>query len=449
MAPRSLAGRLLPYMAAPLGAAAAAAGIGAAVGLGPAGVAGCAALAGLPAAVWAAARFTRRWVRWTRALADGVEGLRAGDFSLRLAAPPEDVIAGLVRAYNELGEALARERGALRQRELLLQGALEASPAATVLVGESGHVVYGNRAARHLLRGGHRLDGRDWRELTASLPHALAAALEREGDVLVPLALDGEETFQIAQRVFEVDGRRQRLVMIRRLTVELRRQEAAGWKKAIRVVGHEVRSHLTAIRSLVRSARALSERGDAARADELLGDVEDAGAALQAFIDGYGRFARLPEPELEAVELRSFLLHLANLEPFRLASDFPPVVLSLDPGQIRHALVNLVKNAREAGSAPEDIEIAARLDGRYATLEVRDRGCGMDAETLSRALVPFHSTKPGGSGLGVALCREIVQAHGGDLQLASREGGGLVVALRLPLRSTGAATPPPAAAEPA
>ena len=100
---------------------------------------------------------------------------------------------------------------------------------------------------------------------------------------------------------------------------------------------------------------------------------------------------------------------------------------------MQQVLVNLLKNAREAGSPPEEIVLAAAADGRDFTLEVRDRGCGMGAAELERALLPFHSTKEGGSGLGLAICREIVEAHGGSLRLQSRPGGGLVASCRLPL----------------
>src|SRR4030095_12374441 len=104
------------------------------------------------------------------------------------------------------------------------------------------------------------------------------------------------------------------------------------------------------------------------------------------------------------------------------------------PGQMRQALINLLKNAREAGSPPDEVVVAAHADPRWLTLEGRDRGCGMDAEALSRALVPFHSTKPGGSGLGLALCREIVEAHGGKVALQSRPGEGTVVTRWAPPR---------------
>ncbi len=430
----SLAGRLLLASVAPLAAAAGGAALAARWGLAPAGVATLALAAGLPVALWASARLARPWRRLAGALRDAVESYRAGDFSVRLAAPGDGELADLVAATNELGEVLGGERRTLRQRELLLSGALEASPAAALLVGAAERILYANRAARILLHGGRRLDGRSWPELVAGLPAPLAEALDSGRDVLATVTTDeGEETFQTSRREIELDTRRLRLYQIRRLTAELRRQEAAGWKKAIRVIHHELRSGLAPIRSLAHSARTLGQRGESARVGELLLEIDDAAAAIQRFVEGYSRFARLPEPRLETVELRGFLAHLGRTETFRLAAELPAVAIEADPAQLQQVLVNLLRNAREAGSPTAEVEIGARADDRSLTLEVRDRGRGMDADELTRALVPFHSTKPDGGGLGLALCREILEAHGGDLRLAPRDGGGLVVACRLPL----------------
>lgn len=430
----SLAGRLLLASVAPLVATAAMAALAARWNLEPIAVAALAVAAGLPVALWASSRLARPWQRLAGALRDSVESYRAGDFSVRIAAPDEGELGALVAATNELGDVLSGERRTLRQRELLLSGALEASPAAVLLVGAAERILYANRAARILLHNGRRLDGRGWTELVAGLPAPLAEALDSGRDVLATVTLDdGEETFQISRRAIELDTRQLRLYQIRRLTAELRRQEAAGWKKAIRVIHHELRSGLAPIRSLAHSARTLGERGESARVAELLLEIDDAAAAIQRFVEGYSHFARLPEPRLETVELRGFLAHLARSEAFRLDGELPPVAIDADPAQLRQVLVNLVRNAREAGSPEGEVEIGAQADDRSLTLEVRDRGRGMDAEELARALVPFHSTKPDGGGLGLALCREILEAHGGDLRLAPREGGGLVVACRLPL----------------
>jgi nitrogen fixation/metabolism regulation signal transduction histidine kinase len=429
-----VAGRLAFALAAPV-----VAGVAVAVWAGTAGAATPAAvatglLAGLALALYLGLRFARRWRQSTAALASAIEGLRAGDLSLRLAPHDEAALGALAQIYNDLAEVLQTERAELRRRELLLNGALEASPAAVVLLGEGDRILFANRAARVLFHDGRRLEGHAFVELCAAAPEPLRAALASAEDavVTVPLA-EGEETFQLHHRNFVLDTRPRRLVQVRRLTVELRRQEVLGWKKAIRVIGHEVRTHLAAIRSLARSAGQFSERAEPLRVAELLADVDDAGAALQRFIDGYGRFARLPEPQRETVELRGFLVHLARAEAFRIEDEVPPIAVAIDPGQMQQVLVNLLKNAREAGSPPEEIAIAARAEGGSFVLAVRDRGCGMDAAALERSLLPFHSTKPEGSGLGLAICREIVEAHGGSLRLATRPGGGLEVSCRLPL----------------
>lgn len=421
-------------LALPVVAATAASVLAGAAGA-PIGVeAGAGLAAGLVAALAGGAGFLRRWRRGSEALSSAIEGLRAGDTSLRLAPPEEPTLAALARVYNGLAEVLGAERAELRRRELLLDGALEASPAAVLLVGENDRILFANRAARVLFHDGRRLEGHALGELCSDGPEPLHAALLAAEDavVTVPLA-DGDETFHVLQRQFVLDARSRRLVQVRRLTAELRRQEVLGWKKAIRVIGHEVRTHLAAIRSLARSASQFSSRGETGRVTELLADVDEAGGALQRFIDGYGQFARLPEPRRETVELRGFLVHLARAEPFRIEGEVPPVALAVDPGQMQQALVNLLKNAREAGSPAEEIAIAAHLDGGVCVIEVRDRGCGMDAEALERALRPFHSTKPDGTGLGLAICREIVEAHGGSLRLVPRPEGGLAVSCRLPL----------------
>ena len=435
MASLRLVAQWIPSFLAPVAVAGLAAAISAWVGLTPLAVGTVGLVAGCGIALIAASRHARRWSRSTAALAEGVKSLRAGDFSTRLVVPTEPVLAELALVHNDLADALAHERGAIRRRELLLDGALEASPAAVLLVGANERILFANRAARVLFHGGRRLEGHDFGELGAGGPQALRLALAGGGDSLVtaPLA-EGEETFQIHQRIFELDSRRQRLVLVRRLTVELRRQEVAGWKKGIRVIGHEVRSHLSAIRSLSRSAKLLQARGEGERIGELLDDIDQAGAALQRFIDGYGRFARLPEPRREAVEWRAFLAHLARAESFRVEGEVPAVILDVDPGQLQQVLTNLLNNAREAGGPEDELIVASRLSENEIEIEVRDRGSGMDAETLVRALSPFFSTKPDGAGLGLALCREILEGHGGSLRLEPRrDGAGLRAICRLPL----------------
>jgi signal transduction histidine kinase len=126
------------------------------------------------------------------------------------------------------------------------------------------------------------------------------------------------------------------------------------------------------------------------------------------------------------------LERLRGVTPFRLDGAIPDGVLSCDPAQIEQALINLLKNAAESGADPKSIELALSQAGRGLNIEVRDRGPGFSAAALEHALVPFYSTKAAGTGLGLTLCREIVEAHGGRLRIANREDGGAVVTLWLP-----------------
>ncbi|HEY1535918.1 MAG TPA: ATP-binding protein, partial [Polyangiaceae bacterium] len=144
---------------------------------------------------------------------------------------------------------------------------------------------------------------------------------------------------------------------------------------------------------------------------------------------------------VERVAWRPFLDGIRLLYPELRAADAPSADAFFDAGQIQQALINLLKNSFEAGSGTTDVElsVASDADGA-ATISVADRGSGMTNEVLKNALLPFFSTKETGTGLGLALCREIVEAHRGKLRVARREGGGIVVSLALPGRSPAART---------
>jgi signal transduction histidine kinase len=155
--------------------------------------------------------------------------------------------------------------------------------------------------------------------------------------------------------------------------------------------------------------------GEPERLDEILDTIDESAARLHRFVEGYARFARLPEPRREEVELISFLEQVRGIEPFTLRGPVPRRTAAFDAAQMQQVLVNLVKNAREAGSPRERIE-----------LEVHE---------VPKGGLPFYSSKRDGTGLGLALSREIVEAHGGHLHLAAREGGGMIVTLDLPAGS--------------
>jgi two-component system, NtrC family, nitrogen regulation sensor histidine kinase NtrY len=377
----------------------------------------------------------RRIRRVLTGLEDGVRSFRDGDYSLRLAADRRDELGALVHIYNELGDTLRAERRDIVQRELLLDTLLHGVPVATVLVSASDRVVFSNRTARQLLHGGRRLEGHRFAEIVARAPSEVARAVAKGSDALFSVAMDGgEETFKAGRHRFELAGQPHTLYLLERLTPELRRREVEAWKKAVRVVNHELNNSLAPVRSLAHSARRALDRPEHRhRLEEMLETIEERVAHLAAFLSNYAALARLPAPRKQPVVWAELLDRVGRLCPFTLEPPLPDQPAQLDPSLMEQVLINLVKNARESGSAPDAIVVSVRpsADGG-SILRVMDRGPGMPEDDLRRALIPFYTSKPQGSGLGLPLSCEIVEAHGGSLQLANRPGGGLIVTCRLP-----------------
>jgi len=372
-----------------------------------------------------------------RALSGSVVAFRDGDFSFSIGANRGDEVGDLVAAHNELGRVLREERQHLFQRELLLDTVVQNTPTALALVEEGGHVVYANIAARQLLNGGRTLNGEVFDEIVAAAPEPLARAIASGGDGLFSVQLEHEEeTFHLSQRAFKLQGKPHRLYQLKRLTRELARQEVATWKKVIRVISHELNNSLGPIRSLSHSGREFAKKGDLSRLATVFATIEERTHHLESFTQGYARFAKLPQPRPEWVAWQPLLDVLGHNYAFRLAGPIPATPGWFDRAQVEQVLINLLKNAHESGSAAEGVELSASQRGRDLRIEVRDRGSGMSEAVLANALLPFYSTKRSGSGLGLALAREIAEAHSGRVQLANRADGGLTVTLVLPQPAT-------------
>lgn len=367
-----------------------------------------------------------------RALSGTVDSYRDGDFSSGLAWQSNDELGTLVASHNALGDVLREQRLALVQRELLLDTMVQNTPVAMVLVDPSQRVVLGNLAARRMLGEGRRLEGQAFDALLAVAPEPLRDAFDRGGDAMFAIGEgDDEEVFHLSRRQFRLNGRRHELVLLRQLTAELRRQEVQTWKKVIRVISHELNNSLAPIASLAHSGAELLRRGQLERLPEALATIEERARHLEGFIRDYARFAKLPSPRLEPVAWPRFIAQLRSQVAFtgEVEAD---AVGRFDVAQVEQALLNLLKNAHESGSAADAVELALRRLPDAWRIDVLDRGQGMNDAVLANAVLPFYSTKRNGTGLGLALVREIAEAHGGRISLANRQGGGLCVSLTLP-----------------
>ncbi len=343
---------------------------------------------------------------------------------------------------------LRKQRLDLVQRELLLDSMVQNTPVAMLLVCDNGPIVFANIAARQLLNQGRRLEGHTITEVLAQVSSSLREAVQRGGDGLftvspqeqnnrdVEQGLDDQEeqVYHLARRNFSLNGRGHELLLLRHLTVELRRQEVQTWKKVIRVISHELNNSLAPVASLANSAAELVRRGQTDRLPAILQTIEERTRHLESFIDGYARFAKLPTPRKESTDLRSFTASLQSQVAFQIDTALPIESVSFDRAQMEQALLNLLKNAHESGSETGEVRLNIRCQQELVRIEVSDRGSGMNEAVMANALVPFYSTKRSGTGLGLALAREIIEAHGGRISLNNRAGGGLAVTLFLPLQ---------------
>ena len=389
-----------------------------------------AALLVSPVVIWSARILISRITEMHDDLGNALRATRDGDYSLRLAVRGDAEIAELKSLYNQLADAVRSGRRDVQNKEILLDTILQRTPIAVVLVDPAGRVIYSNSTARELLAAGDRLDGRLLDDITTRVDQSLRDLLASKDDSLLNL---DEETFHVSQRTFRLQAQEHRLLLIERLTPELRRQEVTVWKKAIRIINHEINNSIAPISSLFHSARRAQETPEHHhRIGEIYGLIDERLAFLRTFLESYATFARLPQPRKQRARWADVLDAVAPLYPFRVDGDVESEAL-IDVAQMQQVLINLVKNAHESGSGPDEVVVSIKRSATDAVISVLDRGKGMSGEVMRQALVPFYSTKPGGTGLGVALCNEIVEAHGGRMRLAAREGGGITVTCWLPL----------------
>ncbi len=392
-------------------------------------------LAGLLTALWLASWVMKPLGRALKMMESGIRSMEDGDFSTRLVVAGEPEIRHLISCFNDLADLIQRERGAIYQKELLLDTVIETAPMAILLLGPTGRLILANREATRIFGLNRSPLGLSLEDLAQDAPEEMRQALERPRDALISLNREGEtEVFHMAQRVFRLNAMPHRLLMIRHLTREFRRQEVETWKKLIRLINHELNNTLAPIRSLLHSARTIVGKPDHYhKLDRVFETMDRTTRHLQKFLEDYAAFARLPMPVKAEWRWDTFLADLRELIPFELENRLRAEKGCFDAGQIQQALLNLLKNAHEASAEgdPVTLRLSTTADGG-ALIQVIDQGRGMTPDALSKALLPFFSTKKAGTGLGLPLCKEIFESHGGGIRIQHGEGGGIEVACLLP-----------------
>ncbi|MBQ4830399.1 histidine kinase [Alteromonas sp. MMG017] len=390
------------------------------------------------------------------ALEIGLLNFKDGEFSSTLACKTGDEFETLCQLYNDTAETLRREKQWLYQRELMLDKVLHSSPDVLLLVNDQMHVVLSNRQACEFFHptskmedsdlqansangvganslgeksmGSRSLEGYTLGTLLKNKPDTLKDVLleNREGLFTLPQDASGIQTWHMATGTFLLNNQTHRLYILKQMTRELNRQEVSVWKKVIRVISHELNNSLGPISSLLHSGQIVGQQNGDTRLVRVFHTIEERIAHLNQFVQGYGRFAKLPPPVLTTIDWDKITAQLSNQCDFKLTMP-EAVEVKADAVQVEQLLINLLKNAHESGGNPQDVELVIKQTASQVIIEVLDSGKGMTDSVMTNALVPFYSTKANGSGLGLALCREITDAHNGHLVIQNRKEKGLCV----------------------
>jgi two-component system nitrogen regulation sensor histidine kinase NtrY len=391
------------------------------------------------AGLWLGFGFSAREkiIRPLQTISNMLAALHEGDYSIRAKrGKPGDALDDVMLEVNQLGTTLREQRLGALEATALLRKVMEEIDVAIFAFDDQQMLRLVNRAGQRLM--GHpmeRLLGRTAADLN------LAVCLEGEPKRVLDFAFPGSVgRWDMRRSTFRQGGLPHQLLVLSDLSKALRDEERQVWQRLIRVIGHELNNSLAPIKSISGSLQSLLQRNPRPPdwqedMNQGLSIVSARAEALSHFMAAYARLARLPQPQLRPVVVSEWIRHVTNLET-RLAVQLnpgPELTVKGDQGQLEQLLINLVRNAVDASlQTSGDVKVGWSKNNQHVEVWVEDEGPGLAAS--DNLFVPFFTTKPGGTGIGLVLCRQIAEAHGGILTVENKQqSSGCRATLLLPL----------------
>jgi two-component system, NtrC family, nitrogen regulation sensor histidine kinase NtrY len=375
-------------------------------------------------------------IRPLQTLTNVVSALREDDYAFRARGSASgDVLGELATEINALADMLQDQRAGALEASALLRRVVGSIDAPVLAFDPAGILRLLNPAAENVFALSP--DGSIGQQ-AAELE--LTSLLEEPDEGIVELEHDGRSTrWMVHRSTFRQRGVPHALLLLTDVSAALREEERQAWRRLIRVLGHEINNSLAPIKSIAGSLRTQLISGVATDEDldRGLHIVESRAESLHRFVQAYRQLAQLPPPRLQKTPLAPLLERTLALEQ-RLRAEIvggPEVTLTIDPDQMEQMLINLVRNAVEAAMSTRTgkprVQVGWQVDAGKVIIGIEDNGPGIAND--SNLFVPFYTTKSGGSGVGLALARQIVEAHAGSVRLTNRKAGGARAVVTLPV----------------
>ena len=343
-----------------------------------------------------------------------IELIRMGDTSDRVSSSKDCLGRALVRELNLTFDIFRQRLQSEAIRQHYYEQVLDEVDTGVLVCREDGEITWQNRASI-LMLGSMRDMPQEW-----IATHSAHKVTHTHHNTVYEML--------VCSRKFVLDRQTYRIVSLRDIHEVLEETEIEAWQKLVSVLTHEIMNSLTPIIGLSESAEGMDERADSA-----LAVIHRRSKGLLEFVNNYRKLTRIPQPQMESVPVQEYFNDLEQFYGDRLRCNVSPSALEVnaDPKQLMQVLVNLVKNASEASDGVIELNASRMADGNIE-ISVRDYGQGILPEVMDSIFVPFFTTKPQGSGIGLSLCKQIVKQHRGRLLVKSRPGHGSVFTIILP-----------------